>query len=155
MTGLKLTSFVFCIFLCCLCILCWDPNRCCVAMVLSTRETRLVFSTQRSACAVIVDEHTHTTTVWAHGLVPGHSDSSAGGAPAVEDYDYEGSYDYDGNPKTSASANSTRYALSFNTKVFLFLSFFMPFVLSLFSTRFMDIITMPINSKYLPLTITT
>ncbi|XP_046446105.1 inactive tyrosine-protein kinase transmembrane receptor ROR1-like isoform X5 [Daphnia pulex] len=46
--------------------------------------------------------------VWAHGLVPGHSDSSAGGAPAVEDYDYDGSYDYDGNPKTSASANSTR-----------------------------------------------
>ena len=73
---------------------------------------------------VIVDEHTHTHdslllhTVWAHGLVPGHSDSSsasAGGAPAVEDYDYEGSYDYDGNPKTGASANSTRYVLFCST----------------------------------------
>jgi hypothetical protein len=96
--------------------------------------------------------------VWAHGLVPGHSDSSAGGAPAVEDYDYEGSYDYDGNPKTSASANSTRYALSFNTKVFLFLSFSFIFYalrsVSLFYTLY-GYHTMPINSKYLPLTITT
>lgn len=68
--------------------------------------------------------HTHATqTVWAQGLVPGHSDSSAGGAPAVEDYDYEASYDYDGNPKTSATTNSTRYALAFDTKLSFFFSF--------------------------------
>lgn len=48
------------------------------------------------------------TTVWAHGLVPAHSDPSAGVAPAVEDYDYDGNYDYDANPK-AGSTNSTRY----------------------------------------------
>lgn len=119
--------------------------------------------------------HTHATqTVWAQGLVPGHSDSSAGGAPAVEDYDYEASYDYDGNPKTSATTNSTRYALAFDTKLSFFFSFLVapPFLfffiyifkkyLSIlcvlfffpFYTLSMDI-TMYINSKYLPLTITT
>lgn len=77
----------------------------------------------------LMNTHTHTHTralpVWAHGLVPGHSDSAAGGAPAVEDYDYEGSYDYDGSSKTGASANSTRYAVpSFDTKRFSFLLFF-------------------------------
>lgn len=59
--------------------------------------------------------------VWAHGLVPGHSDSAAaavgaGGAPPVEDYDYEAGYDYDGNPKTGVSANSTaRYCTAVYT----------------------------------------
>ena len=64
---------------------------------------------------VIVDEHAccTPTTVWAHGLVPSHSDPSAGGASPVEDYDYDGNYDYDANPKTGSSTNSTRYAFFF------------------------------------------
>ena len=62
--------------------------------------------------------HHQLFTVWAHGLVPSHSDSAAaaaaaaGGAPPVEDYDYEAGYDYDGNPKTGTSTNSTRYCSS-------------------------------------------
>lgn len=61
----------------------------------------------------------NTRAVWAHGLVPGHSDpssqsSSAAAVPAVEDYDYDGSYDYDGAGHPLAGktgGNSTRYYL--------------------------------------------
>lgn len=68
----------------------------------------------------LMNTHILCIPVWAQGLVPGHSDSTAGGAPAVEDYDYESNYDYDGNPKTGASANSTRYApFGFGTKSYL------------------------------------
>ena len=50
------------------------------------------------------------TTVWAHGLVPTHSEA----VQPVDEYDYD-AYDYDGNPKTTSTTTAATAPASNST----------------------------------------